>query len=373
MAVKVFPVSSSKEMRQFIRLPWKIYHGNPCWVPPLLLDQKKMFSRKHCPFLEHSEAEFFLARRDDEILGRIVAIKNNNHLKVYDDGVGFFGFFETVNDQEVAQALLNRAGEWLQARGLKTIRGPENYSQNETAGLLTDAFDRPPVIEMTYNPPYYVELIESAGFKERMKLLAYAIEGANEIPERLVRVVENIRRNADFTVRPVNLKRVDEEVEKIKSVYNSAWSENWGAVPFTENEIKELKNKLISIVIPDLCFIAEINGAAVGTSITVPDFNEVLIKLRNGRLLPFGIFKLLWYRRKISGVRTIIMGVKKEHRHKGIDIVFYYETFKNGLRHGFHHGEMSWILESNMPMRQALDKIYGTRIYKTYCLYEKEL
>jgi hypothetical protein len=373
MAVEIVPVSSPRELHQFIRLPWKIYRGNPCWVPTLLMEQTKMFSKKHFPFFEHSEAEFFLAKREGEVLGRIAAIKNNNHLKVYNDGVGFFGFFETVDDREVARALLDQAGEWLKARGLKAIRGPENYSQNETAGLLVDAFDKPPVIEMTYNPPYYKEHIESAGFQERMKLFAYAIEGATEIPERLARVVENIRQNADFTVRQVNMKRIEEEVDKIRSVYNSAWSENWGAVPFTDNEIKELKNKLISIVVPDLCLIAEINGEAVGTSITVPDFNEVLIKLKSGRLLPFGIFKLLWYQRKISGVRTIIMGVKKEHRHKGIDIVFYYETFKNGLRHGFHKGEMSWILENNKPMRQALDKIYGTRIYKTYCLYEKEL
>jgi len=373
MSIEVVPVTSKKDLKQFIKLPWRIYSGNTKWVPPLLSEQKKMLSRRHCPFYEHSDAELFLAERNGEIVGRITAIKNDNHLMVYNDDVGFFGFFESINEREVAHALFDRASSWIRERGLKYIRGPESYSQNEQAGLLIDAFDQPPVIEMTYNPPYYVDLIESAGFQKKIDLYAYSIEGVTDIPNRLSGAVNKIMKSADFTVRNINMKNLDEEVERVKTVYNAAWSENWGAVPLTENEIDELKKKLKSIVIPDMAFIAEIDGKPVGVSLTIPDVNEALIKLRSGRLLPFGIFKLLWHNRKITGTRTLIMGVLKEHRNKGIDIAFYHETFKNGLKHGFNKGEMSWILENNISMRRALEKIYGTHIYKTYRLYEKEV
>lgn len=372
MSLEVLPVISAKDLRAFIRLPWEIYRGNPNWVPPLISEQKTLFNRRKFPFFEHSEAEFYLARREGKVVGRIAAIKNNNHLHVYNDGVGFFGFFECIDDQEVANALFKRAEEWLAARGLRKIRGPENYSQNEDCGLLIDAFDRPPVVMMTYNPPYYQKLIETYGFTKAIDLYAYAIEYADSIPDRLSQAAQNIYQQADFTIRNVNMKKLDDEVGRLKVVYNAAWSENWGAVPFTEREMEHLKKSLKQIVIPDLCFIAEKNDEPIGLSITLPDINEVLIKL-NGRLFPFGIFKFMCEFKKIKGVRVILMGVLKEHRHKGIDILFYYETFKNGLKHGFNHGEMSWILENNLPMRRALEKIYGTKIYKTYRLYEKEI
>lgn len=372
MSIDVLPIMSKKEMRQFIRFPWQLYHGNPNWVPPLISDQKAMFNKAKFPFFEHSDAEFFLAYRDGKIVGRIVATKNNNHLKVYHDDTGFFGFFESVDDQEVADSLFHAAEDWLKKQGLKKVRGPENYSQNEDCGLLIDAFDKPPVIMMPYNPPYYPKLIETAGFQKVMDLYAYAIEGATAIPERLSLGVAEIRKNADFVVRNVNMKKLDEEVESIKKVYNAAWSENWGAVPLTDTEFEHLKQSLKQIIVPDLVFIAEFNGEPIGVSVAIPNMNEALIKL-NGRLLPFGIFKLLWYSRKIHSARVIIMGVLKEHRHKGIDIIFYHDTFKNGLMHGFKNGEMSWILENNMPMRHALEKIYGTKIYKTYRLYEKQI
>jgi len=372
MAVEIFNVKTKKEMKQFIRLPWEIYKDDPNWVPPLISELKKTFNKKKFPFFEHSDAEFFLARRDGEIVGRIAAINNKNHLKIYSDSVGFFGFFESIDDQEVADALLEKAGEWVKDKGLKRMRGPENYSQNEECGLLIDAFDLPPVIMMPYNPPYYQTLIESAGFEKVMDLYAYEIHGVKKIPERLEKAVEKIRKSCDFIVRPINMKKLDEEVERIEVVYNTAWSENWGAVPLTEKEIDDLKKNLKQVAIPDMALIAEIDGKPVGVSVAILDINEALIKI-NGRLFPFGIFKLLWYSRKIKCARIIIMGVLKEHRKKGIDIVFYYETFKNGLKHGINRGEMSWILENNIPMRHALEKIYGTSIYKTYRLYEKEL
>jgi len=341
-------------------------------VPPLLSEQKNLFNRRKFPFFEHSEAEFFLAYKEDQIVGRIAAIKNNNHLNTYADSVGFFGFFECRDDQEVANALFQKAEEWLARRGLTKIRGPENYSQNEECGLLIDAFDRPPVIMMPYNPPYYQRLLENYGFQKAIDLYAYAIDYADRIPERLEQAAQRIYQQADFTVRQVNLKKIDAEIAKIRTVYNAAWAENWGAVPLTDREIEHLKRQLVQIVNSEICFIAEKDDQPIGISIAVPDLNEILIKL-NGRLLPFGIFKLLTGYKQITGVRVLIMGVLKEYRHKGIDLLFYYETFKNGLKNGYNHGEMSWILENNLPMRRALEKIYGTKIYKTYRLYEKSI
>ena len=372
MAVDVSKVETRKDMRKFIQLPWRLYKGDPNWVPPLISELKKTFNKEKFPFFEHSEADFFLARCNGETVGRIAAIKNNNHLKIYNDGVGFFGFFESIDDQKVADALFDKAIQWVKDRGLKKIRGPENYSQNEECGLLIDGFNLPPVVMMSYNPKYYQTLIETAGFEKAMDLYAYEIHEASIIPDRLARASEGLKKSGGFTIRQINMKKLDEEVEKIEAVYNQAWSENWGAVPLTEKEIEHLKKNLKQIVIPELVFIVEINGEPVGLSITIPDINEALIKI-NGRLFPVGIIKLLWYSRKIKRARVLIMGVLKEHRKKGIDIVMYYETFRNGLARGINTGEMSWILENNYPMRRALERLGVANIYKTYCLYEKEI
>lgn len=370
--MKIILVKDRKTKKQFIRLPWKIYKNDPNWVPSLVIQEKEKFDKNKFPFFEHSEADFFVAEKDGEIVGRIAAIKNNNHLKVYNDNTGFFGFFESINDQNVANALFDTANNWLKERELKKVRGPENYSQNEEAGLLIDAFDKPPVIMMTYNPSYYINLIENYGFKKKMDLYAYNIKNAEQIPSRLQNAVSLLKKRYNFNIRKVNVKNIDAEIEKIKSIYDTAWSENWGAVPFTKSEIEHLKKELIQILIPDLAFIAEIDNKPVGVSLTVPDINEALIKI-NGRLFPFGLVKLLWYQRKIKGVRVLILGIIPGQRNKGIDTALYYETFKNGLKKGFHNGEMSWILENNYPMRNALEKIYGAKIYKTYRLYEKNI
>ena len=372
MSVKITIVTGKTDQNQFIRLPWSIYRDDPNWVPPLIIDQKEMFDKRRFPFFGHSEADFFLAWRDGRPVGRIAAIRNNNHLKIYRDDVGFFGFFECINDPDVANALFNAAANWLHERGLKWMRGPESYSQNEEAGLLVDGFGSPPVLMMTYNPAYYSGLLETAGFNKIMDLYAYAISHADRVPALLAEKVTLIKKRAGFTVRPLNMRQIDREVEAIKTIYNAAWSENWGAVPLTDREMDHLVKNLVQIVIPDMALVAEIDAKPVGISITVPDINEALIKI-NGRLLPFGLLKLLWYRRRITGVRTLIMGVLKEYRKIGIDSVMYYETFKNGLAHGFTHGEMSWILENNHLMRYALENLEGCQIYKTYRLYQKAI
>jgi GNAT superfamily N-acetyltransferase len=365
-------VLNNKDREIFLRLPYHLYQSDLNWVPPLIADQRQLFNPDKHPFFEHSTAAYFIALQNEKPVGRIAAIKNNNHLSVYFDQTGFFGFFECINDEYVASALFEAAVNWLKQQGLKTMRGPANYSMNEEAGLLVDGFDSPPAIMMTYNPRYYQTLIEKNRFTKKMDLYAYSIDNVHEIPDRLQEAVNLINTGNHFSVRQLNMRRLHTEIDAIKSIYNAAWSENWGAVPLTPREIDKLKHELVQIARPELCFIAEADGRAVGVSITIPDVNEILIKM-GGRLFPTGMLKYLWYRRKIKGVRVLIMGVLKEYRNLGIDLLFYYKTFENGLRLGYDHGEMSWILENNIPMRNALEKIPGTRIYKTYRIYEKSI
>lgn len=376
MSISVKKVTSKNGIMDFIKLPWKIYKNNPNWVPPLIAEEKERFDKSKYPFFEHSEADFFLAEKDGELVGRIAAIKNNNHLKTYNDDLGFFGFFESIDDQEVANALFDKAEEWLDKRGLKAVRGPENYSQNDEIGLLIDAFDLPPTIMMTYNPEYYIDLYKNYGFAKEKDVLAYVIHDAEEIPERLARSIDVIEKRYKFTIRQFDSSNFEEEAERVVSVYNEAWSKNFGAVKLTDSEIQHLKEQLKPIIVPEMVFIAEVNDRPVGVSLSIPDINRILKDL-NGRLLPTGIFKLLWQKftnwKNISFVRVLIMGVLEEYRHMGIDMAFYYYTFKNGIEFGFNSGEMSWILEDNHAMRNALGRLDNCRPYKTYRLYQKDI
>ena len=376
MSLTIQKVTDKSELKQFIKLPWKIYEDNENWIPPLIIDEKGKFNKDEYPFFEHSDADFFLAKKGEKNVGRIAAIKNNNHLKTHNDGVGFFGFFECINDQEVADALFRKAEIWLKERDLEYIRGPENYTQNDEMGLLVDAFDLPPTIMMTYNPEYYIDLLKNYGFSKEKDVLAYVIEDAEEIPDRLERSINIIEKRYDFTIRKFDKSNFERDANKVASVYNEAWSKNWGAVKLTDSEIEYLKKELKPILVPDMVFIAEVDGKPVGVSLSIPDVNRIL-KDMNGRLFPTGIFKLLWQKfnnwKDIHFVRVLIMGVLEEYRHMGIDMAFYYYTFKNGIRMGFNSGEMSWILEDNYPMRNALERLDNCHPYKTYRVYQKDI
>ena len=369
--IKVTPVLSKKDLNDFIKLPWKIYKNDPHWVPPLIMQQKVTFNKKKHPFFEHSEADFFIARKGKETVGTVVAILNNRHNKVHEENVGFFGFFETVNDYQVAEKLLDTVMDWAKNKNLDYIRGPENYSQNEVSGLVIDGFDTPPVILMAHNPPYYKDFLEQYGFIKAMDMWAYCMDKSTQIPERVVKVVERIKARSDVTYRNINKKILNKEIEKVKYVYNHAWEKNWGFVPLTNREIDHIADELKPIVDPDIVFFAEKDGEPIGFSLAAPDINQALQKL-NGRLFPFGIVKLLYHTRKINRLRVIIMGVVKEYRNKGIDSVFYLDTYRKALEKGYNWGEFSWILETNDPMNTALKNI-GAKVYKTYRIYEKKV
>lgn len=366
-------VCAKAERARFIRFPERIYRDDPNWVPPLLVERREFLDPRKNPFFEHAEVGLFMAHGPGgEALGRIAAIVNHNHVRTHRERAGFFGMFECVDDREVAARLFEAAAGFLRARGMVIMRGPENLCVNDDIGLLTEGFDRPPAVMMPYNPPYYRALVEGCGFAPAMKLLAWQIEDREgRLSARLERGAALVRRRYDHTIRPIEMKRFDEDVRRIHRLYSAAWEENWGAVPMTDREFAHLASQLKLVVDPALCLIAEIGGEPVGFSLALPDLNQALIRLR-GRLLPVGFLKLLWYRRKIDALRVITMGVVKEHRGKGIDLLLIQETVRRGLSTGYRSAELSWILEGNEAMNRVLRKL-GAAVAKTYQLYDRPL
>lgn len=370
--IEVFPVESKKEMNLFMKFPWQIYKNDKYWVPPLISQLKANLNKQKHPFFEHSEVDFFIARKGKKVVGTIAAILNNRHNQVHNENVGFFGYFETINDYQVAEKLLDTVMDWGRQKNLDYLRGPENYSQNEVCGLLVDGFDTPPVVLMAHNPKYYQILIEKYGFTKAMDLWAYCLDtNTMQMSERVIQVVEKLKQRSKFTFRHIYKKDMKNEVERVKKIYNNAWEKNWGFVPLTEHEIDHIAEELVQIIDEEIVMFAELDGEPVGFSLACPDINQALIKLK-GRLFPFGIFKLFYYARKINRLRVIIMGVLPEYRNLGIDAIFYVDTYKRGVEKGYNWGEFSWILENNDLMNTALINI-GAKVYKTYRIYEKKV
>jgi GNAT superfamily N-acetyltransferase len=360
------------QLKAFIKFPWRIYRHDPNWVPPLILDQLQFFTPRKNPYFSHSTAQLFMAFRGDEPVGRISAHENNQHIQVHGDGAGFFGFFESIDDQVVADTLFDVASTWLRKRGLKTMRGPVSFSLNHEVGLLLDAFDEPPLIRMTYNPPYYASLIEGYGLQKIQDLYGYVMLESEEIPERLRAMSEHVLEDPKLVVRTVDVRDFKNEMDRIKKIYTEAWSENWGAVPLTDAEFDRIVGELRPIYDRDLFFIAEYDGEPAGMSLVLPDMNQAL-KRAGGRLFPLGLLKILWYRRKINAWRMPILGVRQEHRLRGIEVVFICRTFDVAKKNRtYRKGEMSWILESNTAANSVLKKL-GARRSKTYRIYEKPL
>ena len=370
-AVHVFPVVKKKDWNAFVKFQYRYYKNNTNWVPPLLTDQKVLLNPKKHPFYEHARAQFFLAKKDGKIVGRIAAILDDKHNEFHKERTGFFGFFETIENYKVAEKLLSAAWTWVKDQGMKNFRGPVNPSQNEDCGLLIDAFDSPPVIMMPYNPPYYADFIERFGFKKVMDLYAYYLDSKTRPPEKLIRIAETIRKKEKLTVRPINMKDFDNEIKKVWYIYNNAWSKNWGFVPMTEREFEHLAKNLKPVIVPEIALMAEIDGEPIGFSLSLPDLNQALIHT-NGRLFPFGLPKLLWYSKKIDFIRIIILGVIHKYQKRGIDAIFYLDTWRNAVKKGYTRGEMSWTLENNEMINRSAIKL-GCRIYKTYRIYEMEL
>ncbi|MGH7554683.1 MAG: N-acetyltransferase [Longimicrobiales bacterium] len=369
--VVVRRVDGRRDLRAFIRLPWQIYADDPMWVPPLLHDVHTLLDRRKHPFHQHADVEYFLAWRGSQVVGRIAAIVNRQHVDFHGENAGFFGLFEAEPDGAIARALLAAAETFVAHRGMSTLRGPVNLSTNDelySPGVLIDGFDSPPCILMAHTPRYYRSLLENAGYQKAKDLLAFWLRGP-EPPERLVRAMDRIVQRSGATLRPLNLGRFDEEVAIIQDIYNDAWERNWGFVPMTEAEIVFLAKSLRPVVNADMCAIAEVGGEPIGFGLTLPDFNQVLRHL-DGRLLPFGFLKLLWYKRKIDQARVLTLGLKAGYRNSGLDAALILRMYRENVRAGYPKGECSWILEDNWEMRRGMERI-GGEVYKTYRVFEK--
>lgn len=378
MGIDVIPVKNKRELDIFLKIPFKIYENDPNWVAPLLMEEKKRFDPKHNPLYDHMEIQPFIAYKNGEPVGRIVAHVDEIYNTFHNEKTGFFGFFESIDDQDVANALFDTAVEWVKARDMNRILGPMNFNTNEECGLLIDDFNSPPVVMMTYNPPYYIKLYENYGLTKAKDLLAYIIEindewlkFARRLEEKLSRLAKKAREYG-FTIRNVNFKDIENEIERLKEIYNEAWEMNWGFVPFTDREFKKLAYDLKKIAIPELVKIVEREGEPVAFGLIIPDINEILIKLR-GKLFPFGIFHFIFGMRKIKKVRLLALGIKKSYRKKGADSLLYYEMLKTGLAmNRFEACEISWLLEDNYLIIRAAE-FMGGKLYKRYRIYGKDI
>ncbi len=368
---KIYPVRTKKDEKQFIKFMWKIYEGNPYWVPPLLMDRRKLIDRKNNPFYKHARMEMFLAEQDGEIVGRIAAIVNDNHNKEHNENAGFFGFFECVDDQIVANTLFDHAAQWLKTQRVDVMRGPASPSVNDEYGLLIEGFELPPAILMSYNPPYYQKLVESYGFKKAKDLYAYHVHSNKVFTEKLKRVSEIVKNKSGVVFRSLDMKRYDEDVKTIRELYNQGWSRNWGEVPMTPEEFDYVAKDLKPIVDPELVIIAEVRGRPIGFALSLPDYNMVLKDNTKGYLVP-ALIRMMLFKKKIDFIRIIILGVIPEYLNSGIGGVLFYETGMRSVKQGYPHGEASWILEDNVMMLRGAELMRGDR-WKTYRVFDYKL
>lgn len=370
MVVSVAPVASPRGLRDFVTLPWRLYRGDPNWVPPLIGEEHKLLDpTRGNPFYRHAVIALFLARDGTgEPVGRIAALENRAHNDFHGDRVGFFGFFECADDPEVARALVGAARDWLRPRGLALVRGPVNPSTNDTCGTLVEGFDSPPVFMMTYNPPHHDALLRGCGLSKAMDLLAYYLSTRVMPLDRLERLARRLAGRMDARVRPIDLGRFRDEVRTIRRVYNRAWSRNWGFVPMTEEEFDYAAEGLRGVVVPDLVLIAEVGGEPAGFALALPDLNRA-IRHADGRLFPFGWWKVLRAKRDIHTLRVLTLGVVPERQAGGLGGLLYCELARRGAARGMPEGEMSWVLETNTLMNRAMETL-GARVYKRYRIYE---
>lgn len=368
--IEILPVQSKKDLLAFIKLQWKINQNDPNWVPPLMMDRLKLLNKQKNPFFKDNPAEFFLAYRDGEIVGRIAAIINHQHNKFQEDKTGFFGFLEAENDKATFEALLSIAEKWLKEKKCDMMMGPMNPSTNDEVGFLIDGFDSPPYFMMTHNPRYYNEIMQDLGFEKAKDLYAYYIDREKLNMEKINHLAEAMKRKFQVNIRSLNLKRFEDELKIVREIYNDAWSKNWGFVPMTPEEFDFVANDFRKIIDPEVVMIAEYKGKPIGFSLALPNYNEIFKKIPNGKLFPFGLFTFLLNKNKIKSLRAITLGVIKDYQTSGIGGMLILETIRRGLSAGYYSAEMSWVLEDNELMKKGAIMV-GGKIHKTYRVYQK--
>jgi GNAT superfamily N-acetyltransferase len=376
--VEIIPVESSRDLRRFVGLPWKIYNPveHPQWVPPLRIAVRDALDTKANPFYKEADRRLFLALRNGEPVGRIAAIENRAHNAFHNDRVGFFGFFECTNDQEAANALFTAAETWLRGRGLDTMRGPTNPSTNHECGMLVGGYERHPMIMTTWNPAYYATLVDEAGFFKAKDLLAYffRLQGDRsfQFPERYRAVADRVLARGSVTFRDLEKTQFDREVERCWEIYNAAWEQNWGFFPMSRDGFLHEAKVLKHIVWPDFAFMAEVNGEPVGFMIIVPDYHHAFKSIGTGRLLPTGILKVLRAKSRLRSGRIMILGTKPSFRRRGIFALFASEIDRRAKASGLAGLEASWILEDNDRLNAPL-KAIGAQEYRRWRIYDRKI
>jgi hypothetical protein len=371
--IQVVPLSRSpREVMRFLKVSYGIYGDDPHWVAPLLMDLKKVFTDAN-PLFQHAEMQLWIASRDGRDVGRIAGVLDHNHNKVTKDQAAFFGFFECVDAAAVSRQLFAKVLDWARAKGMKRVLGPMNPTTNDECGLLVDAFDSAPVLMMTYNPRYYVTLVEAEGFRKAKDLLAFNMDLAKIPMDRLGRIAEKIRqRNPELKFRPLLRRTLTQDLVKVKEIYNAAWEQNWGFVPMTDAEVDFMAARLKPLLMEGITWLAEAGDEPVGFLLALPDYNIPLQPLRGHLLTP----KLLGFIPYVLGwkcpprTRVITLGMKEKYRNKGLESAMLIEGLRVGMNAGVTESEASWILEDNVAMCRVLEAIGGVR-YKTYRIYER--
>ena len=366
----VRPVKAKADLTRFIEYPYRKYRADPHWVPPLRMSERERFDEKKNPFFEHGCMELFLAERDGHVVGRVAGIDDDLHNETHQDNTAFFGFFE-AEDAAVARALLTQVETWAASLSRSALRGPTNPTMNDGAGFQIDAFDTDPYVMMPYNPPEYPAFVEAAGYRKIKDLYAWYLGSDVGPSERLLRLADRAAKRYSFTIRPVQMKHFDKEVERVLGFYNDVWEKNWGQTKYTPKEAELLAKELKLIVDPEMVLMLEIEGELAGVAVGFPNANQ-LFKKMNGRLLPFGIFYALRAKKIMNEMRLPILGVRPEYRNKGLELALIAEFCRRGIARGYTGAECSWILEDNEAMNKGIAAA-GAELYKTYRLYQKEL
>ncbi|MBN1301082.1 MAG: GNAT family N-acetyltransferase [Melioribacteraceae bacterium] len=363
---------ANSQRKKFLKLAFEIYSNDPYWVPPLFSDKMKVLSREKNPFFHENDLELFIAYKNGKPAGRIAAIENKLHNKIHKENIGFIGFFESVNDQEVADKLFDAAAGWMKRKGFDSMRGPTNPTSNDEYGLLVDGFNDSPRIMMSYNPKYYVNLFENYGFTKAKDLYAYHIQNQEMLKnEKIKRVAEIVRDRYKLNIRSVDMKNFKKELGLFKYVYNKTWAPNWGFIPMSDEEIDAAASDLKPLIDPNLVLFGEISGEIIATALVLPDYNEIFKSFR-GRLFPFNFIRIFTKNKDITWARVIALGVLPEYQKKGIDGALYYDILKRAAERGIMRGEASWILEDNEMMNRGAITMNGN-IYKKYRIYQKAI
>ena len=372
MSVDVRPVRGFADLRAFVALPFRLHAGTP-WIPPLKLERYLFLSRRLNAFFQHGEAEYFLAVRDGRVVGRVTAQVDHAFNEFHRNCWGMFGFLEFEEDQGVLDALLEVASAWLRARGCDRMVGPMDFQMNDESGVLIEGFNRPPMVKQPWHPPYYRQKCEAAGLIKAMDLLMWERHtfDAAHVDPRLMRIAARAKERYGVRVRSMSRRHLRRELDEFAKVYNSAWSRNWGFVPYSKEDLDAYALDLQLVYSRDWFMIAEVDGQTAGMAITVPDINQVLKKM-NGRLLPFGWWHYLRRRTIIDQVRVGFLGVIPEYQHTGAGVALYLAQYRSGERTRQKGGEMGWILETNHAMNRAMEAL-GGRIVKRFRVYEREL